>query len=599
MHTGTLNVRDIFGQERRHVVPLFQRPYVWSEEEQWQPLWDDLLTIAERLLRAQPTRPHFLGAIVLDQIRKPTGHIEVRLVIDGQQRLTTIQLLLIAFRDVCEGLGIDDHRRALEKLTVNEDPLSKDPDETYKVWPTNADQQNFRQVMRARGPLTLCQRFGHTHEVSRLGHPLLDGYLFFHDRVLDWLHHDAPDFDERLSALYTAIREYLRLVIIDLGEEDDAQLIFETLNARGTPLLPSDLVKNHLFHRAQTLGKALDPLYAKYWKSFDDDANYWREMLGRGHARRARIDTFLQFYLTLQLRDDVPAGHLYTAFRDQVVGAADRDPEQHLDSLSRSARVYRSFDHQPEGSREQLFFARLQALNLTSAHPFLMDLFVLLKDDHAQLLAILEDVESFLVRRMVCQLNTRGYNRLFIDMLVALHGEGGTLAERVRAFLLSSQAESARWPSDTEFRTSWTSVPIFRVLAQARVRMLLEGLERRIRQAKSEDLRFGEKLTIEHLLPQKWQAHWPLPPEGLPAQAAAEREELLHTMGNLTLLTKKLNPSISNGPWSQKQQEILKYSALALNRDLGETGDWNEGTIRQRSDALFEIARREWPMPQA
>lgn len=598
MHTGTLNVRDIFGQERRHVVPLFQRPYVWSEEEQWRPLWEDLLAIAERLLRKQTTRPHFLGAIVLDQLRKPTGHIEVRLVIDGQQRLTTIQLLLTAFRDVCAGLAIDGHRRALEKLTLNEDPLSQDPDDTYKVWPTNADQKHFRQVMQAGSPLTLCQQFGQTQEVSRLGHPLLDGYLFFHDRIFDWLQHERPDAEQRLAALYSAVREYLRLVVIDLGEEDDAQLIFETLNARGTPLLPSDLVKNHLFHKAQTQGKALDPLYAKYWKSFDDDAGYWRKLLGRGHARRARIDTFLQHYLTLKLRDEVAAGHLYTVFRDHVMDGGRRDPEEHLASLARYAQVYRSFDHLPTGSREEVFFARLDALNLTSADPFLMDLFIVLKEDRTQLIQILEDVESFLVRRMVCQLNTRGYNRLFIDLLVALHGDEARPVDRVRSFLLSSQAENARWPPDEEFRRAWTAAPIFRIATQPRVRMLLESLERQLRHAKSEQLTFGDKLTIEHLMPQKWQSHWPLPHDRAPAEATAVREEFLHTMGNLTLLTAKLNPSISNGPWDQKKPEILKYSALALNRDLSDIAEWTEEAISARGEALFEIARREWPVPR-
>lgn len=112
MDAGTLSIRDIFGHDRRHVVPLFQRPYVWTREIQWEPFWEDIRSVAERLLQNGSTRPHFLGAIVLDQLRKPTGHLETRLVIDGQQRLTTIQLFLEAFCDTCAEQKIDDYHRA-------------------------------------------------------------------------------------------------------------------------------------------------------------------------------------------------------------------------------------------------------------------------------------------------------------------------------------------------------------------------------------------------------------------------------------------------------------------------------------------------------
>lgn len=597
MHTGTLDVRQIFGQERRHLVPLFQRPYVWNAEEQWDPLWEDLMAIVQRLLRRQETRPHFLGAIVLDQVPKPTGHIEVRLVIDGQQRLTTIQLLLTAFRDVCGSLGFDRHQRSLEKLTINDDPLKDEPDEVFKVWPTNADQASYRQVMLAGDPQTLCQRYGHKTKVPSLEHPVLDGYLFFHRRTHDWLVESEESRDARLEALYQAVREYLRLVVIDLGPEDDAQLIFETLNARGTPLLPSDLVKNHLFHRAQTRGIPLDPLYEQYWRPFDEDATYWRKELGRGHARRARIDTFLQFYLTVKLRDEVPVGHLYTAFRDRLVQLSD-DPEVHFADLTLHGKVYQSFDQRLLAEEDARFFERLEVLGLASPYPFLMDLFLLLSEDEEQRRTVLRDVESFLVRRLFCQLTTRGYNRFFIDLLLQLHEGGRTPAERVRAFLLASKAESARWPSDEEFRAAWCSVPAFKVFTQNRIRMALEALECQMRTGKSEIITTGEKPTIEHLMPRKWRAHWPLPPQGDPIEVAAERDRLLDTMGNLTLVTRKLNSALSNGPWGAKLPDILFHSALALNRELTRHQSWGEESIQQRSDALFQHAVRIWPRPQ-
>src|SRR5437870_5480729 len=129
MKADIVNLKTLFQKDVRYLVPLFQRPYVWNQEDQWEPLWHDIQDLTERLLVGKEVRPHFLGAIVLDQIRKPTGQTETRTIIDGQQRLTTLQLFLEAFCDLCKSRGVDRHRQALLKLTRNSDPLSEDRDE--------------------------------------------------------------------------------------------------------------------------------------------------------------------------------------------------------------------------------------------------------------------------------------------------------------------------------------------------------------------------------------------------------------------------------------------------------------------------------------
>ncbi len=144
----------IFGSDVRYVVPLFQRPYVWNLEEQWSPLWDDVRTVAERILTSPPpsfgtppVAPHFLGAIVLDQQLGPSGYIGVRHIVDGQQRLTTLQLLLDAAKVVVEEHGHTRDAQALRVLVLNDDIVIKEPDEVYKVWPTDRDQDAFRAAM--------------------------------------------------------------------------------------------------------------------------------------------------------------------------------------------------------------------------------------------------------------------------------------------------------------------------------------------------------------------------------------------------------------------------------------------------------------------
>jgi hypothetical protein len=591
MDTGTLNIKAIFGQDKRLMVPLFQRPYVWKREQQWGPLWEDICTIADRKLQAKPIRPHFLGAIVLDQMPHPTGKLEKRLIIDGQQRLATIQILLEAFADICATVGAEKYHRALLQLTRNDAPLSDDPDDKYKVWPTNVDQEQFRRVMRAGSPDQLdLQALPSTHLIA-------DAYLFFYRIILDWLAPTEPGFAERLDVLYDVVCDYVRMVVIDLEHEDDAQLIFETLNARGTPLLPSELVKNFLLRRAALEGVDIEQLYKQYWQPFDSNASYWRKELGPGHAKRARIDLYLQHYLTLKKGDEVPVAHLYTSFRDY---AKNGDKASiHLESLHQYAKVYKGFDHMDSNTLEGRFFRRLGQMDITTAYPFLLELFARYGEQNAQVDTVLVDIESFLVRRMVCQLPTRGYNRLFIDLLKTLDGPEEQFSARVRSVLRSPDAESTRWPKDSEFRGAWLGVPLYHRLRRERILMLLEALELQLYTGLTEKIEVKGGLTIEHLLPQDWYRHWPLPPDVPAEEAEARREMLLHTLGNLTLLTEKLNPKVSNGPWKVKQPAILQYSVLTLNKQLQDYHEWNEEAIIRRGEFLFEAAKRAWPFPQA
>jgi hypothetical protein len=594
MDSGTLHIGKIFGQDRRHVVPLFQRPYVWGRELQWEPLWGDIRTVADRVLEGKGGKPHFMGAIVLDQLRIPTGHMETRVVIDGQQRLTTVQLLLKAFADLCAAQKVDRYDKALLKLTRNEDPMSEDADEQFKVWPTNVDQEHFRRVMEA-GSVADVQEFYGTPKNA--GHPLAEGYLFFSEAVAEWLRCEEDGLGARVDALYRTLREQLRMVVIDLDEQDDAQVIFETLNARGTPLLPSDLVKNFLFHRAQMERQDIQVLYRKYWEPFDQGDGYWRKELGTGHARRARIDLFLHNHLMIQKRESVSVAHLYTTFREYASVEANGTSTQHLQKLRSYADVFKSMDEYPEDTREGQFFRRLDTIGVTSAHPFLMELVAKHGSDPEEVRGVLDIVESFLVRRMVCGLNTRGYNILFVDMLETLEGEG-RVSERVRGYLLDMTAASNRWPDDAEFAQEWTIRPLYQSLARGRVRMLLEALEGGLRSGKTEKIHFADGLQIEHLMPQDWKKQWPLPADHDPVEAAAIREAMLHTMGNLTLVTEKLNPSISNGSWDTKRKEIGAHSALSLNRQVIEAPQWDEDGIRARCHSLFAQARTIWAHPR-
>jgi len=603
MKADSITIQDFFHTERRHLVPLYQRPYVWNREDQWEPLWDDLRQLAERTLAGRPTRPHFLGAIVLDQIKTAIRDLPARLVIDGQQRLTTLQLLMGALREHFAAPSDECLRRRLDRLTCNEDagPTSE---QRFKVWPTNLDRPAFASLMDtgSDSKRSTASRIEAAREVAVGDGRVVDAYAYFHDVLGKWLGEAGVDAAAlRGTTLIDVLRQRLNLVVIDLGDDDEAQVIFETLNARGTPLLPADLVKNYLFHAAEADRLDLDATYEKYWRPFDKDAAYWRKEVRQGRLYRPQIDVFLQHFLTVATRDEVSAAHLFSEFKEYAAKHPKRSAEDHLRELQSYAGVYRSLsDAEPE-SRRGLFFTRLSVMETSTLVPFLLGLFQRFgaRAHTSDVDTLLVDLESFLVRRMVGRLTSKNYNRLFLELLAVLDrvDSSKAVAAEVRRVLLEQSAESQLWPSDREFGHAWRELPAYRALSRARLRMILEAIEAAYRTDLSEQIVLRGKLTVEHLLPQAWRERWPLPKEVDAAEAGERRDSCLHRFGNLTLLTKKLNPTISNSDWATKHPRIAEHSALALNRRLQRETSWDESAIERRTDELLQMALALWPRP--
>jgi uncharacterized protein with ParB-like and HNH nuclease domain len=595
MKVDKLPLNRVFDRTERLEAPLFQRPYVWEREPNWEPLWSTIRNMAEARLYNDGHRTTFLGELVLDQLETPLSHIHARQIIDGQQRLTTFQMVLAAARDLCAALGEQRFSQAFRKLTDNDVPLSENPDDIFKVWPTNADRRVFRDTMTA----------GSKRDILALAFNdalIPQAYLFFYNLLQEWLGSPAdPSFLSKLEALHQALREDLHLVIIDLESDDDPQEIFETLNALGTPLLPADLIKNYLFRMAERQGLNPERLNAQYWSRFDREVSFWREEVRQGRLKRPRYDMFVRHYLTLMLKEEVSATELFKGFKRY----AGRKPERSACELMQEFRgygaIYRSFETFSDDSREGLFFYRLEQLDTSTVFPVLLE--VLRRfgkaDDAHELEQILVDLESFLVRRSVCQLTSKNYNHFFVEMLQCTNAKS---AKAIRDFLLASNADSSRWPDDAEFEKAWINVDFYRKVKRSKTRMILEALNDLCFTPKTEKIRIERQLTIEHLMPREWEQHWPLASfsGNFPLDIATEfRNEYVNKIGNLTLLTKSLNPALSNGPWGSKRREILKHSAIHLNRTFFETETWDEEAILKRTKVLLEHALKIWPHPAA
>lgn len=607
MNADTLNLNKIFRKDTRYIVPQFQRPYVWNEEEHWQLLWEDLRIVVDELMERRnnaetpvereeaqlETSPHFLGAIVLDQQSNPTKMLEAREIIDGQQRLITLQVLLSAAHTVATDLGHDQSASTLEKLMYNDEDLATTEADRLKVWPIEADREAFIEVMSFADPES---------EVTNLeGDDVIhDCFQYFRRQIEDWTTEGEQSSEEHIDALVTTLWHLLQIVVIDLESNDDAQVIFETLNARGTPLLAADLIKNYLFREANTENNDPGELHDEYWKQFDQEE--WREEVSQGRLERPKIDVFIMHWLTMQMSQQVRAKKLFPAFR-KFLEQTDLTTEEVLQNINYYSSIYEDISDPDRGTREGIFFHRLDVLDTTTPYPVLLWIFGQKDIPPKQRIKAIEAIESWLMRRMLCRLTTKNYNKIFIDLLEELkQSDDSTVGDTVVQFLRSREGESDYWPSDDDLTDSMVERQYWARINQRRLKMVFAAIERELRDTGySETLEFTQDLEIEHILPKEWSHYWDLPGERPEEVERIERDEAKNKIGNLTILTDKLNPSISNSPWEEKQGAIEEHTVLLVNQHLVTTwpDEWNEETIAERGKWLADQASSVWTSPNS
>ena len=606
METQVRTPQAIFMQPQRLIVPLFQRPYVWTRENQWEPLWDDVRRVAERLL-AEPNHlhpPHFLGAVVLQQVQKPTGSLQERTVIDGQQRLTTLQLMLDALH--AELLAVDavQQARRIEALVENDSAFCESPEDRFKVWPTNHDRPSFDCVMGATPPVAYDAL---PHKSARL----VQAHQFFAEQAREWLRSDGPASAlGKAQALEKAVRELLQLVVIDLTAEENAQEIFETLNARGAQLTAADLIKNFVFQRIVEEGGDVEALYDSYWREFE--TGFWETEISSGRTLQPRASAFLNHWLVARMGKEVVAREVFSRFKTYATSKPKKSMGALLQEIHRAAKVYRRFVEESQSKtgpldRTGLFAYRSSVLESEVIKPLVL---VLLDPElepipTGQLEKALDVVESWLVRRMLVRATTKAYNQAVAELVALIRRtDRATIGDALEQHFRDQTVASRYWPDDEELTRELEELLAYRRLGRGRLRMVLEAIEDHLRGWEGSAKALGNErasrnsYSIEHILPRKWPSHWPL----TPGVDEGERERLLHTFGNLTLLPQRLNIAVSNGPWAGpggKREALQKHDVLMLNRTLLKSaGDtWTDQAIRERTKALTNVIISIWPVP--
>ncbi|MBM6404617.1 DUF262 domain-containing protein [Phycicoccus sp. CSK15P-2] len=592
MKTDVLTPQAVFYLPQHLMVPLFQRPYVWDEAEQWLPLWQDISRLAElRIASPYSTPTHFLGAVVLQAVEGQHGTVPRKNVIDGQQRLTTLQLLVDAAASVFEERGLDALAQQFDDLTHNR-AYGAVGGATLKLTHTNQDGEAFREVMDAEPPLS--------HKSLRhAGSRITRAHHFFTEQVDQWLG-SSDDIETRAAALTESVSQGLQLVVIDLQATENSQEIFETLNARGTPLTAADLIKNFVFQRLESEGADTRLAYAEDWPF---ETKFWEQDVSVGRYTMSRSSLFLSQWLGSRLGEEVSPRQTFVRFKSYVDYEAQQEMLALLRHIKTQADLYRSWTETAADSSRTLTRAQMAIYRMLSGGvELLKPAMIWLYDPELELPTDVADevlamLESWMVRRQIVRLTSADLGRIVADM-IKRHRQTppGELVDRVRSHLTQLNASSTYWPGDEEVRQHLQTEQAYSRYTRGRLRMYLEAVEDHLRGTHGYQQVARVGYPIEHVLPQKWQTSWPV--EGLEAELA--RGEHVHRLGNLTLLTTSLNSSVSNGPWAGsdgKREKLAEHDALLLNRRFDKQEQWDEPAIDERTSWLTERLLEVWPVP--
>lgn len=603
MKSENPTLKKLFEGEKVYRVPLYQRLYVWNEADQWAPLWEDIAGIATSLADTPEVTPHFFGAIVLKIDGITPEESSVWRVIDGQQRLTTMQFVIAAVADELDSRQKDSTAAARLRELV-ENPRHAWPGRRYKMRHDGNDHAPFAKVMGAEGDEKVVGEIARQPDSTvasrQPGAAMAKCYLYFRNAARRWLQ-SVPD-DHAAEHLTDTLRTKVQTVAIYLDPGEPEHVIFETLNARGAALTEWDKIRNYLFYRVPQdeddpvcVREKEDVLFRKL-SEFDED--WWREESGKGQDRRPRTDRFMDYWLESKIEVAVVASRVFREFRARASSLDQEGLDSWIESLVDDAKHYREFEseieHPNQDTMERIFHERRRWIEIGSVWPFL---FALRRKhlDREQLRPVLSTLESWWVRRWIRGHQGHSYPDRTLDLLrrVSKTKEATDVPRVVVDRLAAFKDAGGRWPGDADLKKAvvenWHSLRLSR--------LILEAVERHLTPQMAE--RNPPKhavLQIEHLMPTAWKPDaWPIGKDT--PEARDERNGWIDTLGNLTLVHEKLNPKMGNGAWAKKLGAIEKNSNLFLNQKLLKQArkGWDEKAIRKRGEWMAKRVCEIWP----
>jgi uncharacterized protein with ParB-like and HNH nuclease domain len=557
----------------QYQVPFFQRAYVWDDEN-WATLWDHILAVLERHEQGL-SGEHFIGTVITKQ--RPAERLgqQVHDLIDGQQRLTTIALLLQAISDTATG----DVPRLKEAIS-NDLRFRDTRNEVHsRIIPSSYDRIYFDTIMAGK-PDGQSLNDGE-HKIAR-------AHLFFRERLSDM-------DDDRRDHLRLVLLERVSLISMMLSHEDDEQEIFDTINALGVRLTTAELLKNYIF-KEPSIQSHYNSLWKEVYEDSEEEVEFWNAERTAGRIIRTNVEILLYCYLVIKTGAEVKLESLFKEYKKWLEGQDGSSRLAFLRELKQYAELFWSF---PSGADlneikfdewEKRFFHIVENLMITTVLPLV--LYVYKSVPHAAMRRpILGIVESYLVRRNVCRLTTKNYNLLFVQAINRLKETGDAVDAGAIARILAPFGEDTnRFPSNEEFAAAIHSEALSNqnsreILFLLALRQVSDGF------SDVATLSLGN-YTVEHMMPVKWEANWT--DREMTSDQKAQRSRKLKTLGNLTLVTKRLNSRMQNAAWSEKKRHLRQYSSLPLTIPYIDGEPWDEGSIDRRARDLIEVATSIW-----
>lgn len=566
LQAGETTLNKLLNTSRQFIVPIFQRNYSW-QKSQYEQLWFDIL----RASKFKEKQNHFIGSIVYIDMGTPAGRPQQLLLIDGQQRLTTISILLCAIKDYVQKFNLETKLINLAKIK-NQFLYNSD----------EIDEDRYKLLLNVQDKETYIKLIDNTiFTVNKPATNIIKCYEFFYGRIEDFIKQHG-----QIDEIYAGIFK-LSLVSISLDKDsDNPQMIFESMNSTGKDLSQTDLLRNYLL--MDLTPEKQTRLYKTYWKPME-------ELFGEDIYKNDlnKFDYFIRDFLTLKSDTGYicKINNVYENFKRYYL---DNNCEKFavLKDLFTYAKYYACIDLLQEKDDElKLYWQEFKKLDSHVVYPFLLKLYddysrqILIKEDFKKILQV---VISYLWRRAICEIPTNSLSKTFATLYQAVDKED-YVNSIIKAFVFKSSYK--RFPSDYEVREKLQTKDIYHFRLR---KYLLEALENYYHKEPI-DLNTAN-YTIEHIMPQNIEHN--LSWQQMLGEDWQEVHSLyLHTLGNLTITG--YNAEMSNKSFWEKVngESGFKHSHLKLNESIAQCDVWNKKAIQRRTNILTDIILKIWKYP--
>ena len=567
LQAGETTLNKLLNTSRQFIVPIFQRNYSW-QKSQYEQLWFDIL----RASKFKEKQNHFIGSIVYIDMGTPAGRPQQLLLIDGQQRLTTISILLCAIKDYVQKFNLETKLINLAKIK-NQFLYNSD----------EIDEDKYKLLLNVQDKETYIKLIDNTiFTVNKPATNIIKCYEFFYEHIEDFIKQDG-----QIDEIYAGIFK-LSLVSISLDKDsDNPQMIFESMNSTGKDLSQTDLLRNYLL--MDLTPEKQTRLYKTYWKPME-------ELFGEDIYKNDvnKFDYFIRDFLTLKSDTGYicKINNVYENFKRYYL---DNNCEKFavLKDLFTYAKYYACIDLLQEKDDElKLYWQEFKKLDSHVVYPFLLKLYddysrqILIKEDFKKILQV---VISYLWRRAICEIPTNSLSKTFATLYQAVDKED-YVNSIIKAFVFKSTYK--RFPSDYKVREKLQTKDIYHFRLR---KYLLEALENYYHKEPI-DLNTAN-YTIEHIMPQNIE-HNLLWQQMLGEDWQEVHSLYLHTLGNLTITG--YNAEMSNKSFVEKVngKSGFKHSHLKLSESIAQCDVWNKKAIQRRTNILTDIILKIWKYPE-